>query len=125
MRLAPNNMKLFRTATTLLIVALLVGAPLHGVLLASDNPTYRKLVYLQMLLYLLGAWLLWLARKFHLPALVAFAPVSSLGIYINAVHLNYGNGAISWLAPFLFLVLYAALAFLAREGFISKGHANA
>jgi hypothetical protein len=118
-------MKLFRTVTTLLVVALLIGAPLHGVLLFSDNATYRKLVYLQMLLYLLGAWLLWQVRKFRLSALVAFAVVSSLGVYINAVHLNYGNSAFLWLAPLLILVLYAALAYLAREGFVSKDYTKA
>jgi hypothetical protein len=118
-------MKLFRTVTALLVVALLIGAPLHGVLLFSDSPTYRKLAYLQMVLYLLGAWLLWQVRNFRLWALVAFAMVSSLGVCINAVYLNYGNSAFSWLAPLLILMLYAALAYFAREGFVSKDHARA
>src|SRR3546814_9279932 len=74
-----------------------------------------------MVLLLVGAWLLWHVRKFRLGALVAFAMLSALGIYINAVHLNYGNGPVIWLAPLLGWCLYGGLAFFARKQFMAHG----
>src|SRR3546814_9063460 len=92
-------MRAFRVVTDLIAAALVISALLHVVLLASDSAEYRRWVCLQMVLLLVGAWLLWHVRKFRLGALVAFAMLSALGIYINAVHLNYGNGPVIWLAP--------------------------
>src|SRR3546814_3687870 len=94
-------MRAFRVVTDLIAAALVISALLHVVLLASDSAEYRRWVCLQMVLLLVGAWLLWHVRKFRLGALVTFAMLSALGIYINAVHLNYGNGPVIWLAPLL------------------------
>ena len=118
---ALGAMRTFRAVTTLLAVALLVSALLHLVLLASDSPDYRSWVYLQMALQLVGAGLLWYVRKFKLGALLAFAVVSAFGIYVNAVHLNYGNGPLLWLAPLLFWCLYGSLAVVARKQFVLQG----
>jgi hypothetical protein len=114
-------MKVFRATTALLIVALLASAPLHAVLLTSDNPAYRRLVYAQMCLYLIAAWLLWHVRKMRMLALAAFAIVAMAAIYINAVHLNYGNGPLLWAVPIVLLAAYAALAYRAGAAVASNG----
>jgi hypothetical protein len=114
-------MRTFQAVTTLLAVALVISALLHTVLLASDSSDYRRLVYLQIGIQLLGAWLLWHVRKFNLVALLVFATLSVFGIYINAVHLNYGNGPILWVAPLLFWCLYGGLAVVARKQFVLHG----
>ncbi len=111
-------MRTFHAITNLLTAALVTGAPSHVVLLASDSGDYRRWVYLQIVLYLVGAWLLWRVRRFKLGALAAFAMLSALGIYINAVRLNYGNGPVLWVAPFVFLCLYVSLALVARKQFV-------
>src|SRR3546814_13823600 len=84
-------MRAFRVVTDLIAAALVISALLHVVLLASDSAEYRRWVCLQMVLLLVGAWLLWHVRKFRLGAVVAFAMLSALGIYINA-----GIGRASW-----------------------------
>ena len=114
-------MKLFRAMTTLLMVALLLSAFLHIVLLMSDSPEYRRWVYVQISLQVIGAWLLWQAHKFRLLALIGFLAVSLPLVYINATHINYGRGASLWQVPLILLCLYAALAFYARQGFGSLG----
>ena len=117
-------MRTFRAITTLIAVALVISALLHVTLLASDSTDYRRWVYLQMALQLVGVGLLWHVRKFKLGALVGFAVISALGIYINAVHLNYGNGPILWVAPLLFWCLYGSLAVVARKQFVLQGTAH-
>src|SRR3546814_11985072 len=107
-------MRAFRVVTDLIAAALVISALLHVVLLASDSAEYRRWVCLQMVLLLVGAWLLWHVRKFRLGALVAFAMLSALGIYINAVPINYGNGPVIWLAPLIGWCLYGGLAFFAQ-----------
>ena len=114
-------MRTFQAVTTLLAVALVISALLHVVLLASDSADYRRWVYLQMALQLVGTWLLWYVRKFKLGALIAFAVLSAFGIYINAAHLNYGNGPILWVAPLLFWCLYGSLAVFARKRLVLQG----
>jgi hypothetical protein len=67
-----------------------------------------------MSLHVIGAWLLWHVRHFSVYALAAFVVVALLGVYINAVYLNYGNGPGIWLAPLSFLIAYMGLAFFAK-----------
>ncbi|MGN6656878.1 MAG: hypothetical protein ACTHJ9_16240 [Rhodanobacter sp.] len=117
-------MRTFRAITTLLAVTLVISAPLHLILLSSDSTDYRRWVYLQMALQLVGAGLLWHVRKFKLRALLAFFVLSAFGIYINAAHLNYGNGPILWVAPLLFWCLYGSLAVVARKQFVLQGAAH-
>ncbi|MES2668972.1 MAG: hypothetical protein V4673_00925 [Pseudomonadota bacterium] len=113
-------MKIFRAFTALLIACLLVSALLHIVLLMSDSPEYRTWVYIQISLHVLGAWLLWHARKFRLIALLGFAVLSLPLVYINATYLNYGNGPNLWLAPLLFWCAYGSLAAFAWRGSTSR-----
>ena len=117
-------MRIFQAVTTLFAAALVTSALLHVVLLVSDSGDYRRWVYLQVVLQLVGAWLLWHVRRFKLGALIAFAMLSALGIYINAVYLNYGNGPILWLLPLLFWCLYGGLAVVAWKQFGPTGVAQ-
>lgn len=114
-------MRTFRAVTAFLAVALVISALLHVVLLASDSADYRLWVYLQIALQLVGAVLLWYVRTFKLGALLTFAVISALGIYVNALHLNYGNGPLLWLVPFLLLCLYVSWAVVARKQLVVQG----
>ncbi len=110
-------MKTFRATTTILVIALIISAILHIALLASDSAEYRRWVSVQIVLHLVGVWLLWHIRKFRLSALVGLAVVSVPAAYINAVYVNYGNGPVLWMAPLLFWCLYGGLAYHARSHF--------
>lgn len=110
-------MKTFRAATTILVIALVVSAILHIALLASDSAVYRRWVHVQIVLHLVGVWLLWHIRKFRFSALVGLAVVSVPAVYINAVYVNYGNGLALWLVPLLFWCFYGGLAYLVRSHF--------
>ncbi len=117
-------MKIFRVAANLLSVGLLVAAAFHISLLSSDSSSYRTWVYVQILLLVFGAWILWESRKLHLRALIGFAVVSLPIIYINAIYLNYGNGYGLWLFPLLGWCAYCGLALLARADFRRSGTAS-
>jgi hypothetical protein len=99
-------MRPFRTVTTVLLIGLLLSAVAHIMLLMSDSPDYRQWVYVQMALHVLAAGLLWYVRHSNLYALAGFALVALSGVYINAVHLNYGSGSAIWLLPLILLVVY-------------------
>lgn len=110
-------MRPFRAVTTLLATVLVISAVLHLALLASDSAEYRHWVQVQLVLHLLGVWLLWHVRKFRFCALLGLAVVSVPAVYVNARYLNYGNGPVLWLVPLLFWFIYGRLAFLARSEF--------
>src|SRR3546814_15059065 len=99
-------MRAFRVVTDLIAAVLVISALLHVVLLDSDSAEYRRWVCLQMVLLLVGAWLLWHVRQFRLGELVAFAMLSALGIYVNTVHLHSGHGLVLWLVHLLGCCLY-------------------
>ena len=114
-------MKIFRAATYLLAVALVISALLHLALLASDSAEYRRWVGVQIAIQLVAAGLLvWQVRAFKLGALFVVATLLLLGIYINAIHLNYGNGPVLWLAPLIILGGYGYLASVARRQFLNE-----
>lgn len=117
-------MRLFRTVTALLATLLVISAVLHLALFASDSAEYRRWVQVQLILHVVGVWLLWHARKFRFGALLGFAVVSVPAVYINARYLNYGNGPALWLVPLVFWIAYGRLAFLARSEFRPEARAH-
>lgn len=105
-----DTMKLFRALTTVLMACVLLSLPLRGLLLASDSPTYRGWIYVQMALLVIATGLLWQLRRFRLEALFGLAVVSFPITCINALCLNYGNGPAVWIAPVVFWCIYGSAA---------------
>jgi hypothetical protein len=109
-------MPIFRAISIFLSAALLVSTAFHVLLLSSDSSEYRAWVYAQIVLQVFGSWLLWRGRNANLRAILAFPILAIPMVYINAMHLNYGNGAILWLGPAVALILYLATSWLAWAG---------
>jgi len=112
---------IFRVSTLCLLLAALVSAVLHFVLLASDSPAYRNWVLVQIAAQVLGAFILWQISKFKMAALFAFVPLSVFFAYINAVYINYGNPFLHLSVFVVFWVSYGALAKAVWSEFRTSG----
>ncbi len=107
--------KTFRAISILLAIGLLLSAAAHAVLLSSDSREYRRWVMIQMLLQLLAAGFVLMARRFKPAALVGLVAVAVPFLYINAVFVNYGSVGIQLATAILGIAAYSALA-------LSVGH---
>lgn len=109
--------KVFRIATRILIVCLVISAFLHIFLYASDSDSYRRLVTVQILLQFVGVGLLWYVQRYSLIALSAFTVLSLPFLYISAFHTNYGHLITHLISILLFWVIYGSLIYRVRNRF--------
>ena len=100
-----------RRSPFLLAIGLVLSAAAHVVLLSSDSPEYRRWVMIQMLLQLLAAAFVLMARRFKPAALVGLIAVAMPFLYINAVFVNYGSVGIQLVTATVGIAAYSALAF--------------
>lgn len=108
-------MKTYRAICRIFIGVFVAAIPLHTVLLASDSEIYRRWVYVQMCLLAMAAISLWVSLKPNWFAACVFGLITIPATYINAVYLNYGNGLIVWIVPFLLLLVFMCTARYARK----------
>ena len=99
-----------RATSIVLALLILIAAPLHLILLASDGSVYRQCVYFQISLLLLLSYSLWRCQKPSRGKLITMAGLACIITYINAIYLNYGNGLAVWVVPSIGLLVYIALS---------------
>ncbi|GAA5188922.1 hypothetical protein GCM10025772_10090 [Ferrimonas gelatinilytica] len=104
-------MRVFRLLSYAMAIVLAITSALHLVLLASDSETYRTWVLIQMTLLLVLSTAILLSAKGRRWALTLVTLAAIAATYINAVYLNYGNGALISVVPMGALLCYLTAAY--------------
>ena len=111
---------IFKFINILIASLLLISALGHTVLLASDNPTYRNLVYVQIAIQIVASISVFGIHRLNFKALIVFSFLSLAFFIINSVIINYGAFYIQLIVFVMFWLLYGGLLFKFKNGFVAK-----